>query len=103
MTNRRGRPAKLGARALANVEAALLRPPSESGFALERWTLAAVAALIERRTGIEYHRRHVGRLLRRLGWVVPPFGAATNGGMRRRVIADPDGNPIGLFESAVRQ
>ncbi len=97
---RPGRPPKLSAAAFAPVARALLRPPADAGFALDRWTLAAVAALIARETGVAYNHRHVGRLLRRHGWVVPPFGRDTNGGMRRRVVTDPDGHPIGLFESA---
>lgn len=97
---RPGRPPKLGPRAFEAVERRLLRPPAEAGFALDRWTLAAIAALIARETGVVYNRRHVGRLLRRHGWVVPPFGRDTNGGMRRRVVVDPDGHPIGLFETA---
>ena len=56
------------------MQRVLLRPPREAGFDLDHWSLAAIALLIERFTGVRYHRRHLGRLLRRSGWVVPPVG-----------------------------
>src|SRR5215211_2872278 len=42
----------------------LPRPPKRSS----QWTLARIAAVIERLTGVRYHPGHVWRLLRRLGW-----------------------------------
>ena len=63
----RGRPAKLEARDLSVVHAALVESPRESGFPLDHWSLAAVVALIERATNIAYHPRHVARVLRRAG------------------------------------
>ncbi len=98
MGKRRGRPPRLETRALAAVDRALFRSPRELGFDLDRWSLAAVAALIERSTGARYHRRHVGRLLRRAGWVLPPVGATHDRAFRSRPLRDPDGNPIALLE-----
>jgi transposase len=94
----RGRPPRLDAARLERLEAALRRPPREAGYDLDRWSLAAVAALIERVTGERHHRRHAGRLLRRMGWVIPPVGKHADQAFRRRAVADPDGNVIGLFE-----
>jgi transposase len=39
-----------------------------AGFRGEYWTTARVAALIEQRFGVRYHRAHVSRLLASLGW-----------------------------------
>jgi hypothetical protein len=82
------------------LDMALLRSPRASGYDLDRWSLASVAAFLEKRTGVRYHRRHVGRLLRRLGWVVPPLGPAADRALLRRPIADPDGNALALLVAA---
>jgi len=93
---RRGRRPRLVPGELARVDRALVRGPRASGFALDRWTLAAVAALVERLTGARYHRRHMGRLLRRMGWVIPPVGPAAPHAFRHRLLHDPDGNLVSL-------
>jgi transposase len=47
----------------------LLRQGAEAyGFRGEVWTCARVAAVIEQEFGVRYHRAHVSRLLRQLGW-----------------------------------
>jgi len=94
---RRGRPPRLDAAELARVAEALRDPPGAWGFALDRWSLAAIAALVERLTGARYHRRAVGRLLRRMGFVVPPVGRNAEHAFRRRVVRDPEGNPVALY------
>lgn len=94
---RRGRPSRLPPQELARIDRALLRPPRAFGYDLDRWSLAAVAALIEKLTGERYHRRHVGRMLVSLGWVVPPVGRPAGHAFRRRVLLDPDGNAVGLL------
>jgi transposase len=54
---------------LAEVEAALAKGPRANGFATELWTLARVAEVIERVSGVRYHPGHVWRVLReQLGW-----------------------------------
>ena len=78
----------------------LFRPPREAGIHLDHWSLAAIALLIERATGVRYHRRHLGRLLRRSGWVVPPVGPPAAHAFRRVCQSDPDGNQIWLQEHA---
>jgi transposase len=66
---RAGRRPKLTAPQLAEVEAALEKGPRANGSASELWTLARVAEVIERVTGVRYHRGHVWRVLReQLGW-----------------------------------
>ena len=94
---RRGRPPKIDAAAMARIERAIARGPRAWGFPLEQWTLAAVAALIARLTGTAYHRRHVGRVVRRIGWIVPPFGPHAAFARRRRLFRDPDGNNVALL------
>jgi len=73
---------------------ALLASPRYAGIDADAWSLAAVALLIERRTGIRYHRRHIGRWLRRAGVVIPPFAGREDRAMAARIAADPDGNPL---------
>jgi transposase len=63
-----GRKAKLDARQLDLVDAALRRGPRSFGFSSARWTLWRVAAVIERITGVSYHPSSVWRILRALGW-----------------------------------
>jgi transposase len=49
----------------------LLKQGAEAhGFVGEVWTQARIAALIKRTFGVSYHRDHIGRILRELGWSV---------------------------------
>lgn len=49
----------------------LLQQGAEAhGFLGEVWTQARIAKLIRRVFGVSYHRDHIGRLLRELGWSV---------------------------------
>jgi transposase len=53
------------------LEQALLKGATASGFVGELWTLGRVATVIERLTGAHHHRAHVWALLHhRLGWSV---------------------------------
>ena len=97
-TRKRGRPPKIGADDLVRIGQALSRRPREWGYELESWSLASAAALIERLTGVKYHHRHVGRLIRRTGWIVPPVGPGKDYALRRCEARDPDGNTIALLE-----
>jgi transposase len=66
---RAGRRPKLTKEQLAEVEAALEKGPTANGYATQLWTLQRVAEVIERVTGVRYHRGHVWRILReQLGW-----------------------------------
>jgi len=49
----------------------LLKEGAEAhGFLGEVWTQARIAKLIHRVFGVSYHRDHIGRILRDLGWSV---------------------------------
>jgi transposase len=49
----------------------LLKEGAEAhGFVGEVWTQARIAIVIKRTFGVCYHRDHIGRLLRDLGWSV---------------------------------
>jgi putative transposase len=63
-----GRPAKLTAAQLRELERALERGPEAFGFATGLWSASRVRDLIEYRTGVRYHEAHVWRILRKLNW-----------------------------------
>ena len=66
---RAGRRRKLTGEPLAEVEAALEAGPRANGFPARLWTLARVAEVIGRATGIRYSRTQTWTVLRkRLGW-----------------------------------
>jgi transposase len=65
---RAGRPPRLTEEQKTAVDAELRKGPGAHGYATELWTLARVAEVIERSTGVRYHPGHVWRLLRELGW-----------------------------------
>ena len=66
---RAGRLPKLSREQLEQVEAVLAEGPEANGYATDLWTLARVAEVIERVTGVAYHPHHVWRILReQLGW-----------------------------------
>lgn len=49
----------------------LLKDGAEAhGFVGAVWTQARIAKLIKRTFGVSYHRDHIGRMLRDLGWSV---------------------------------
>jgi transposase len=49
----------------------LLKQGAQSfGFVGEVWTRERVGAVIERAFGVRYHKRHVGRILDKIGWSV---------------------------------
>ena len=66
---RAGRTRKLSDEQLARVEAALLEGPKANGYPTEMWTLARVAEVIERVTGVRHGTTQIWSILReRLGW-----------------------------------
>ena len=72
-----GRPPKLTAPQLRDIERALKRGPEAFGFTSGLWTAGRVRNLIEYRTGVRYHVDHVWRILRRLNWTCQrPVGRA---------------------------
>jgi transposase len=65
---RAGRMPKLTEADLVSVDKALRKGPRAHGYPTELWTLARVAEVIEKVTGVHYHPGHVWRLLRQMGW-----------------------------------
>ena len=66
---RAGRIRKLTDEQLAEVEAALKKGPRANGFPTEMWTLARVAEVIERLTGVRHSQTQTWTILReRLRW-----------------------------------
>lgn len=63
-----GRPAMLSKAELKGVEEELLKGALAHDFGTDLWTLARVAEVIARKTGVEYHPGHVWRVLRAMGW-----------------------------------
>ena len=67
-TARQGKPAQLGPAQLARVRRVLDRGAVAAGFDNDLWTLARVATVIERTTGVAHHPGHVWRLLTAMRW-----------------------------------
>jgi len=66
---RAGRKRWLSDEQLAEVEAALAAGPKANGYSTDMWTLARVAEVIEKVTGVRYSQTQTWTVLReRLGW-----------------------------------
>src|SRR5438132_14384474 len=65
---KRGRRARLSSAQLKEVEQALRKGARSQGYASDLWTLDRVGGVIESVTGVAYHRGHVWKVLRSLGW-----------------------------------
>lgn len=65
---RAGRLPRLSPAQTEDLKRALLEGPESQGYSTGLWTVARVVALIEERTGVEYHPGHVWKMLRQLGW-----------------------------------
>jgi len=65
---RAGRLARLSAAEVRRLDRVLRQGPRAHGYGTDVWTLARVAAVIAADTGVAYHRGHVWKLLRRMGW-----------------------------------
>jgi transposase len=63
-----GKPARLGPAQLARVRRVLDRGAVAAGFDNDLWTLARIAEVIERVTGVAHHPGQVWRLLKRMRW-----------------------------------
>ena len=63
-----GRPRLLTPEQHAALPALLTQGALAHGWSTDLWTTQRIADLIERHFGVRYHRDHIGRLLRRLGW-----------------------------------
>jgi transposase len=67
-TARQGKPAQLGPTELGRVRRVLDRGAVAAGFDNDLWTLARVAEVIERVSGVAHHPGHVWRILKRMRW-----------------------------------
>lgn len=65
---RAGRKPKLAGVQLKEVERALRAGPLTQGYATNLWTLARLAAVIEKLTGVRFHPGHVWKLMDKIGW-----------------------------------
>jgi transposase len=63
-----GMTARLSPEQRAQIPTLLARGAEAHGFRGDVWTAARVAEVIRRTFGVRYHRDHVSRLLRQLGW-----------------------------------
>lgn len=63
-----GRPPKLTAKQKKRLITILLKGALAYGYSTDIWTTARIACVIEENFGVEYHRDHIGRLMKSLGW-----------------------------------
>jgi transposase len=63
-----GRPSRLAADQVRSIPEFLWHGPEAYGFRGRVWTCARVAKVVEWELGVRYHKDHVGRLLKDLGW-----------------------------------
>jgi transposase len=65
-----GAPRRLSSAHRNQLPTLLARGAEAFGFRGDIWTRARIAAIIKREFGVSYHRDHIGRLLREVGWSV---------------------------------
>ena len=63
-----GRPPKLDQDQREGLERLLFKGARAAGYESDLWTCPRIAELIADEFGVNYHRDHIGRLLRSLGW-----------------------------------
>ena len=63
-----GRPSKLTDKQKKRLADELLKGPLSNGYRTDIWTTQRIADLIEKMFAVKYHRDHIGRLMRSLGW-----------------------------------
>jgi transposase len=63
-----GRPQRLTEKRLRKLEAMLLKGPLAFGHRTNLWTTQRIADLIEEKFGVSYHRDHIGKIMKKLGW-----------------------------------
>jgi transposase len=63
-----GRAARLTTEQKSRIPEFLWHGPEAYGFRGQAWTCARIALAIEEEFGVCYHKDHVGRLLKELGW-----------------------------------
>ena len=63
-----GRPPRLSPRQKNLIPEFLWHGPEAYGFQGQVWTRARIAQVIQKEFGVHYHKGHVGKLLKELGW-----------------------------------
>ena len=63
-----GRPPKLDAKQKRRLIKLLVKGPMAHGYRTDLWTCARISEVIEKSFGVHYHRDHLGRLMKGLGW-----------------------------------
>jgi transposase len=63
-----GRPSKLTDAQKERLERLLLKGAMAQGYPTDLWTTQRIADVIEKRFGVSFHRDHIGRLMKSLGW-----------------------------------
>src|SRR4030042_4608760 len=63
-----GRPPRLTLKQRKRLVHLLTQGAMAHGYRTELWTTQRIADVIEKNLGVRYHRDHVGRLLRQMGW-----------------------------------
>lgn len=63
-----GRPPKLTSSQHRRLVRLLLKGPESHGYSTDLWTTARICDLIEGKFRVRYHRDHIGRLMKQLGW-----------------------------------
>lgn len=63
-----GRPPRLSSSQKKKLEKILLKGPMVSGYRTDLWTTARIAEVIEKKFGVKYHRDHIGRIMKKIGW-----------------------------------
>jgi len=65
---RAGRLTRLDDAGRSRLKEALKKGAGAWGFTTHLWTMERIARVIKRVCGVTYHPRHVGRIMRGLGW-----------------------------------
>lgn len=63
-----GRKPRLSAKEKERLVKILLKGPCAAGFETDLWTCSRVAQVIRKTFGVRYHRDHVWKILKSLGW-----------------------------------
>jgi len=72
-----GRPKKLSSEGRERLHALLLQGPQAHGLETDTWFAEQIRQLIETEFGVSYHRSHIGRLLKTIGWTHRRGGRGT--------------------------
>lgn len=63
-----GKKSKMTAEQKIELERIILKGPKASGYAIDLWTAKRIRDVIKKRFGISYHKDHVWKILKQLGF-----------------------------------